>query len=185
MGRGDTVYATTSGSSPKIYRSADAGDNWTQLTNGLPTSGKYRCEVAVSGTPGKLYVVYGDSNYGYGGVYRSTNGGNSWSLMSSTPNIMGWANNGSGSGGQAWYDLTIACDPNAENTIYVGGVNIWKSTNGGSTWSIVGHWYGAGSTPYVHADHHHAIFRPNTSQLYVGTDGGVYKTSNGVLLGPI
>ncbi|CAI8157650.1 MAG: Xyloglucanase [Cryomorphaceae bacterium] len=179
MGRGDTVYATTSGSSPKIYRSADAGDNWTQLTNGLPTSGKYRCEVAVSGTPGKLYVVYGDSNYGYGGVYRSTNGGNSWSLMSSTPNIMGWANNGSGSGGQAWYDLTIACDPNAENTIYVGGVNIWKSTNGGSTWSIVGHWYGAGSTPYVHADHHHAIFRPNTSQLYVGTDGGVYKTSNG------
>ena len=92
---------------------------------------------------------------------------------------MGWANNGSGSGGQAWYDLTIACDPNAENTIYVGGVNIWKSTNGGSTWSIVGHWYGAGSTPYVHADHHHAIFRPNTSQLYVGTDGGVYKTSNG------
>ena len=117
------------------------------MTNGLPTSGKYRCEVAVSGTPGKLYVVYGDSNYGYGGVYRSTNGGNSWSLMSSTPNIMGWANNGSGSGGQAWYDLTIACDPNAENTIYVGGVNIWKSTNGGSTWSIVGHWYGAGSTP--------------------------------------
>ena len=37
---------------------------------------------------------------------------------------MGWANNGSGSGGQAWYDMTIACDPNAENTIYVGGVNI-------------------------------------------------------------
>ena len=56
---------------------------------------------------------------------------------------------------------------------------IWKSTNGGSTWSIVGHWYGAGSTPYVHADHHDAIFRPNTSELYVGTDGGVYKTTNG------
>jgi len=179
MGRGDTVYATTSGSSPKIYRSADAGDSWTQLTNGLPTSGKYRCEVAVSGTPGKLYVVYGDSNYGYGGVYRSTNGGNNWTLMSSTPNIMGWANDGSGTGGQAWYDLSIACDPNSSNTIYVGGVNIWKSTNGGSTWSIVGHWYGAGSTPYVHADHHHAIFRPNTSQLYVGTDGGVYKSTNG------
>lgn len=179
VGTGDTAYATTTGSSPKVYRSVDAGDTWQQLTNGLPTSGKYRCELALSDTPGKLYVVYGDNSYGYGGVYRSVNGGSNWTLMSSTPNIMGWANNGTGTGGQAWYDLSIACDPNAENTIYVGGVNIWKSTNGGSTWSIVGHWYGAGSTPYVHADHHHAIFRPNSSELYVGTDGGVYKTDNG------
>ena len=179
IGNGDTAYATTSGSSPKVYRSVDAGDTWQQLSNGLPTSGKRRCELAVSNTPGTLYVVYGDSNNGYGGVYRSKNGGNSWTQMSSTPNIMGWSNTGSGSGGQAWYDMSIACDPNNENTIYVGGVNIWKSTNGGSTWSIVGHWYGAGSTPYVHADHHDAIFRPNTSELYVGTDGGVYKTTNG------
>ena len=48
MGHGDTVFATTSGSSPKLYRSADAGDTWTQMTSGLPTNGKYRCEVAVS-----------------------------------------------------------------------------------------------------------------------------------------
>ena len=178
-GIGDTAYATTTGSSPKVYRSVDNGDSWSQLTSGLPTSNKYRCELTLSSTPGKLYVVYGaSSNYGYGGVYRSTNGGTTWSLMSSTPNIMGWSNNGSGSGGQAWYDLSIACDPNQENTIYVGGVNIWKSTNGGSTWSCVGHWYGAGSTPYVHADHHHASFRPGSSELYVGTDGGVYKTTN-------
>jgi len=178
MGHGDTVFATTNGSSPKLYRSLDAGDTWSQMSNGLPTSGKYRCEVAVSSAPGKVYLVYGDSNYGFGGLYRSTNGGSNWTLMSSTPNIMGWSNSGSGSGGQAWYDLTIACDPNSENTIYVGGVNIWKSTNGGTNWTCVGHWYGAGSTPYVHADHHHADFRPGTSELYVGTDGGVYKTTN-------
>ena len=133
-----------------MYRSVDAGDTWQQLSNGLPTSGKRRCELAASNTPGTLYVVYGDSNNGYGGVYRSKNGGNSWTQMSSTPNIMGWSNTGSGSGGQAWYDMSIACDPNNENTIYVGGVNIWKSTNGGSTWSIVGHWYGAGSVSYTH-----------------------------------
>lgn len=178
MGHGDTVYATTSGSSPKLYRSADAGETWTQMTSGLPTNGVYRCEVAVSAVPGVVYLVYGSSNYGFGGLYRSTNGGTNWSLMSSTPNIMGWSNTGTGSGGQAWYDLSIACDPNSENTIYVGGVNIWKSTNGGSNWTCVGHWYGAGSTPYVHADHHHADFRPGTSELYVGTDGGVYKTTN-------
>ena len=176
---GDTLYATTTGSSPKVYRSVDRGDSWSQLSTGLPTSGVYRCELALSSTPGTLYVVYGDSNYGYGGVYKSTNGGTSWTLMSSTPNIMGWSNTGTGTGGQAWYDLSIACDPNSENTIYVGGVNIWKSTDGGATWLCVGHWYGAGSTPFVHADHHHATFRPGTSELYVGTDGGVYKTANG------
>ena len=178
MGHGDTVFATTSGSSPKLYRSADAGDTWTQMTSGLPTNGKYRCEVAVSATPGKVYLVYGSSDYGFGGLYRSTNGGSNWTLMSSTPNIMGWSNTGTGSGGQAWYDLTIACDPNSENTVYVGGVNIWKSTNGGANWTCVGHWYGAGSTPFVHADHHHADFRPGTSELYAATDGGVFKTSN-------
>ena len=179
MGHGDTLFATTSGSSPKVYRSVNAGDSWTQMSSGLPTSGVYRCEVAVSSVPGLLYAVFGDSNYGFGGLYRSTNGGSNWSLMSSTPNIMGWSSTGGGSGGQAWYDLSIACDPLNENTVYVGGINIWKSTNGGANWSIVGHWYGAGSIPFVHADHHHASFRPGTSQLYVGTDGGVYKTANG------
>jgi photosystem II stability/assembly factor-like uncharacterized protein/PKD repeat protein len=179
MGHGDTLFATTTGSSPKIYRSIDAGDTWTQMTNGLPTSNVYRCEVAVSNQPGKIYAVFGNSNYGFGGLYRSTNGGTSWSLMSSTPNIMGWNFNGGGNTGQAWYDMSIACDPLDDNTVYVGGVNIWKSTNGGSSWSIVGHWYGAGSIPFVHADHHHATFRPGTSELYVGTDGGVYKTNNG------
>jgi len=179
MGHGDTLFATTSGSSPKVYRSVNAGDSWTQMSSGLPTSGVYRCEVAVSSVPGLLYAVFGDSNYGFGGLYRSTNGGSNWSLMSSTPNIMGWSSTGGGSGGQAWYDLSIACDPLNENTVYVGGVNIWKSTNGGANWSIVGHWYGAGSIPFVHADHHHASFRPGTSQLYAGTDGGVYKTANG------
>ncbi|MDB3991782.1 hypothetical protein N9443_01610, partial [Schleiferiaceae bacterium] len=179
MGLGNTLFATTSGSSPKIYRSTDAGANWSQLTSGLPTTGKYRCEVAVGSTPGLVYAVYGSSNYGFGGLYKSTNNGATWTLMSSSPNIMDWSTNGSGSGGQAWYDMSIACDPQNDNTIYVGGVNIWKSTNGGSSWSQVGHWYGAGSTPYVHADHHDAIFRPNSSELYIGTDGGVYKTSNG------
>ena len=179
MGHGDTLFATTSGPSPKVYRSVNAGDTWTQMSSGLPTSGVYRCEVAVSSVPGLLYAVFGSSNYGFGGLYRSTNGGSNWSLMSSSPNIMDWSSTGGGSGGQAWYDLSIACDPLNENTIYVGGVNIWKSTNGGANWSIVGHWYGAGSVPFVHADHHHASFRPGTSQLYVGTDGGVYKTANG------
>jgi PKD repeat protein len=179
MGHGDTVFATTGGSNAKVYRSLNAGDTWSQLGNGLPTSGTVRCEMAVSNQPGVVYAVFGNSSYGFGGLYRSTNGGSNWTLMSNSPNIMGWQTNGGGTGGQSWYDLSIACDPTNENTLYVGGVNIWKSTNGGANWTIVGHWWGASGTPYVHADHHHAKFKPGTSELYVGTDGGVYKTTNG------
>ena len=179
-GTGGTMYATTSGSNPSIWKSTDYGDNWSKLTSGLPTTGKYRVEVAVAeSSPSTLYAVFGDSNYGFGGLYKSTNSGSSWTLQSSTPNIMGWSVNGTGSGGQAWYDMSIAVDPNDANKVYVGGVNIWRSTNGGTNWTCVGHWYGANPAPYVHADHHHAKFRPGTSELYIGTDGGVYKSADG------
>ncbi|CAI8350231.1 MAG: Xyloglucanase [Owenweeksia sp. TMED14] len=176
----DTLFAGTTGSSATVYRSTNGGSSWTLVNSGLPTSGINRVEVAVSpSSPNKIYAVYGASNSGYYGLYSSSNYGTTWTQKSTSPNILGWEVNGSGSGGQSWYDLTLAVDPLNSNTIYVGGVNIWKSTNGGTSWAINGHWYGAQGKPYVHADHHHAGFRPNSSELYVGTDGGVYKSING------
>ena len=176
----DTMYASTTGSTSKVYRSINGGTSWSQLTGGLPTSGLSRAEVAVSPQdPTVVYALYGNSGQGYKGLYRSTDAGNSWTLKSSSPNIFGWQVNGSGTGGQAWYDLSLAVNPTDTNTVYVGGVNIWKSTDGGANWSIVGHWYGASGTPFVHADHHFAAFRPGSTELYACTDGGVFKTANG------
>ncbi len=179
-GGSDTLFAGTTGGSATVYRSTNGGSSWSLVNLGLPSSGINRVEVAVSpSSPNKIYAVYGASNSGFYGLYSSSNYGNTWTQKSTSPNILGWEANGSGTGGQSWYDLTLAVDPNNSNTIYVGGVNIWKSTNGGSSWSINAHWYGANGLPYVHADHHHAGFRPNSSEFYLGTDGGVYKTSNG------
>jgi len=66
----------------------------------------------------------------------------------------------------------------------VGGVNIWRTLDGGSTWNIFGHWTGTGS-PYVHADVHDLIYKDATT-LYAGTDGGIFQTPNsGTSWGPV
>ena len=98
--------------------------------------------------------------------------------MSTTPNILGYAMDGSTGGGQAWYDLVIAVDPSDANIIYPGGINIWKSTNGGASLTISSHWiYPPTTAGYTHADIHYLDFYGST--LYSGSDGGIYNTTNG------
>jgi len=175
-GTPSTIYAARNA----IYRSTDNGTSWTQLTSGLPTSGMERIALAVS--PNNANYVYAlissTSGSGFLGLYRSTNSGDSWTLMSSTPNILGWNVTGSDTGGQGWYDLCLAASPTNANEIYAGGVNIWKSTNGGVNWTRSTYWNSA-YTPTVHADQHDLWFSTNSNTLYVGNDGGVYHTTNG------
>ena len=170
----NTVYA--SGSS-FFYKSTDNGVTWTSISSGLPGNGRY----AIAVTPANsnyVYLVSGGSN-GLIGLYRSTNSGTSFSSRSTSPNILGYSSTGSDTRSQAWYDLAIAADPSNANTIYVGGINIWKSTNGGSSWSLNAHWVGSGGVPAVHADIHSLDFSPVNSRLYCGNDGGLYYSTNG------
>lgn len=81
--------------------------------------------------------------------------------------------------GQYWYDMSIAVDPNNSNTLYVGGVDLFKSSDGGNTWQQVAHWYGGFGYQYAHADQHIAIYEPgNSNVIYFGNDGGVYRSNN-------
>lgn len=174
-----TVYLT--GNNTEFYRSTNMGDSWVQITSGVPNSGVSRMAIAVSpANQDIVYILAGSSaNQGFYGFYRSTDSGQTFTTMANTPNLLGWSENGSDTGGQAWYDLAIAADPFDANTVYVGGVNIWKSTNGGSNWTCNAHWYGAAGLPYVHADNHGFFFIPGTSTMLVGCDGGVFRTNNG------
>jgi PKD repeat protein/photosystem II stability/assembly factor-like uncharacterized protein len=172
-GNPSVLYA---GGAGNFFRSLDEGATWQQITNGLP--GGSRSVIAV--TPHDPNYVYcllsnGDS---YKGIYRSTDGGTSFTEMSTTPNIMSWGCDG-GDGGQAWYDLDVAVDPTNKNTIFAGGVNCFKSTNGGVTWEISSHWWGDCSVPAVHADLHVLEYNPLNNRLYAGNDGGIYYTANG------
>lgn len=174
---GDTtvVYAVSNGS---FYKSTDGGLNYNPVSLSNAPISSSRLSLAV--TPANssyVYVLVGASNNGFGGLYRSTNGGTSFSLMSNSPNIFDWSTNGSGSGGQAWYDIAIDASPTNANEITVGGVNSWKSTNGGASWTLNTHWYGGGGKPYVHADLHYVLYTSGTT-CFLGTDGGVARTTN-------
>lgn len=169
------VYGTSSGN---FYKSTDNGETWQQISNGL--EGNPRAVIAVTpANPEVVYLMASKSDNGFLGIYKSTNEGNSFTRKSNSPNIFDWSCDGSGSGGQAWYDMALAVDQNNADIIYAGGVDIWKSTNGGTSWQINAHWYGGCGKPAVHADQHIFTVNPLNGKIYAGNDGGIYWTDNG------
>jgi hypothetical protein len=178
-GTSDTYYVT--GNSDDFYRSTNTGTTWTQITTGLPTTGVNRMSLAVTpANPNYIYIVAGASaGSSLFGVYRSTDSGLNWTQQhGNAPNLLGYSFNGSDAGGQSWYDLRIVASPTNADEIYTGGVNAWKSTNGGTSFSIVSHWYGDQGLPYVHADIHAMYWVPGTTRLIIGCDGGVFTSTN-------
>jgi photosystem II stability/assembly factor-like uncharacterized protein len=174
----NTIYIATTGS---IIRTTNACGSFTTLNINF-ASNVNRLEMAVTpADPNYLYVIAGkSSDNGFGGLYLSTNGGNTFVTKSTTPNILGWDNYGSDVGGQAWYDLSITVSPTNKNLVFGGGINIWRSTNGGSSWAIKAHWQGK-SASYVHADIHSLEYSPhNSNTLWACSDGGAsISTANG------
>ena len=171
-GNPNTVYAVAS---TTFLISTDAGQTFS-----------YQNNLNFNFTPGRLAmgVTPADSNYlyilasksstnGFGALYLSTDGGNSFTQQSDSPNIFGWSSDGSDNGGQAWYDMAIAVSPLDEDKVIVGGINLWRSSNAGTSWTLSGHWTGYGA-PYVHADIHRLKYYPNSNKVYACTDGGLF-----------
>jgi hypothetical protein len=161
-----------------FYRSTDGGATWVLVTT-ITSTGRIALAVSAS-NPNFVAALVSNTSNGFKGFYASVDGGLTYTLRSSTPNLMGWETNGSDSGGQAWYDICIAVSPTDVNQIIVGGVNTWKTTNGGTSWSIMTNWYQTSTVPAMHADQHDLIFL-NSTTIYAANDGGIYRsTNNGV-----
>ncbi len=89
---------------------------------------------------------------------------------------------------QGWYDNVIAVDPTDSNRVWVGGVDLFRSDDGGQNWGEASYWLNNGSAAplapsYAHADQHFIAFHPNyngtTNQtMFIGNDGGVFRTDN-------
>lgn len=173
-----TVYAVTSNSLFKTVTGGNTSSSWLSNSTGLTTSLANRICVSVTlADPNYVYILASNSSdNGFGGLYRSTDSGVSFAKMSSTPNIFDWSPDGSGSGGQGWYDLACCVSPSNKNEIVCGGVNTWRSLDGGANWTLFTHWYGGGA-PNVHADVH-AIEYQTGSKIFLGNDGGVFMSSN-------
>ena len=153
-----------------IWRSDDGGTTWTELTSGLPASstepGRIGIAVAPS-SPSTIYAVYADTSGDFEGFYRSTNGGTTWTEQtasglssSSFYSTFGW-----------WFGR-IWIHPDNANEIWADGVRLYRSTNGGSSFSQIGN--------SMHVDHHAQWFYPPNPDIIIkGNDGGVYRSTNG------
>ncbi|HEU4718708.1 MAG TPA: PKD domain-containing protein, partial [Bacteroidia bacterium] len=178
-GTPNTVYACGT----RFYKSTDGGVTWTNITSGLPANTSVdRMAIAVTAANSAyIYMVAGSAaNDGFYGFYKSTNSGTSFTqvTVSSPSNILGWASAGNDTGGQGWYDLSIDADPTNANAVIVGGVNVWRTTNGGTSWTLNAQWTGSGA-PFIHADVHSLNYLPGSGSTYFATsDGGVFKTTN-------
>lgn len=170
-----STYTQTGGAT--IQRSTDGGVTWTTVWS---NSAVNRVALALSPTaPRRVYALCSSaSNNSFYGLYMSLDTGSTWSQQSSSPNILGSNTSGTSSGGQGWYDLCLAVHPTDSTMLFAGGVNIWRSTNAGQGWTIVSYWQTGSSIPYVHADQHCMLFKPGTTDLWVGNDGGVFLTTN-------
>lgn len=171
-----TIYASGK-STYGCIKSTDGGLTWVSLT--APFTGVSRSQLAVTpANPNYIYIITVDGAGKFNSFLRSTDAGATFTVQSSTPNIMGY-DEGTDSGGQGWFTLSITASPISENTITIGGVNTWQSTNGGVTWALKTHWYGGFGKPFVHADCHELIYsKTNSNTIYSCNDGGVFRSTN-------
>jgi hypothetical protein len=162
-----TMYATSLG--PYFYKSTDGGLTFLRVDRvaaGLPTSGG-RIQIGVTAANSNyIYLLYGNGT-SYQGLYRSTNGGTSFTFRSdaaSSTNVLG---------GQAWRNICIAVSPTNTEDLYVGGLDVYKSTTGGTSWLQVSNSGTTSATNFSHAD----IFelKCDATYLWAATDGGIYR----------
>jgi len=83
---------------------------------------------------------------------------------------------------QGWYDNAITVDPLDPNRVWAGGINLFRSDDGGHTWGIASYWF-RNDHLFAHADHHRIVFHPQydgaaNQTMFVGNDGGIYRTLN-------
>ncbi len=149
---------------PGLYMTFDGGGSWTKLEGGLPSSNFGRASLSISrSNPDVVYAgVSNGSSSQIIGLYKSTDGGLSWALKSSTNYV----------GSQGWYDNVVAVHPSDPATVYCAGFDIHKTSNSGTNLPAI-------SSGSVHVDHHAITFDPSDpGTVYFGTDGGMYKTTD-------
>lgn len=155
-----------------VWKSTNGGATWTQLAGGLPAPSNIR-RIAMDisrSSPSTIWTLMASisPSGGYLGLYKSTNGGSSWTSItdSSLWDLFGTV----GGGGQGFYDITVGVPhPTNQNIVLVGGRTLRRSTDGGTSWTRVG-----GSALSV--DEHDIAFGPGGT--YLGGDQGIWHSAD-------
>ena len=179
------TYAPTNGPGGGIYKSTDGGTTWKQLTTGLPKEGIGRTGIAIApSNPKRVYAVVdclmpepgappqaapaGGGTVGrdraprQGGFFRSDDGGESWTRLSSDAAL--W--------GRGWYFEKLVVDPKDPDVVYVPNVAVSRSLDGGKTWVALRGSPGGD-------DYHQAWISPDDpNTMIVASDQGCIITRN-------
>ena len=169
----DTIYATlwqvrrkpwtfeSGGPGSGIFKSTDGGGHWTELTHneGLPKGILGRIGITVSpANPERVWALVEAQE---GGVFRSDDGGKTWT-RTNQQNILRQ---------RAWYYSHIFADPKSADTVYALNTSMWKSIDGGRTFSLI-------QAP--HGDRHALWIAPDNPQRMIeGDDGGAAVSTDG------
>ena len=168
-------YRKSGGESSGIWKTTDGGDNWTELTNGLPSGdnvGRIGLDISKS-NPDILYAFYDKhmdegEDFSFLGIYKTNDGGSSWNQTNDN-NITGMNSR------FGWYFGQVRVDPTNPNRAYALGVDLVRTENGGNSWeTIAGYW----NSNEIHVDHHALIIDPNTGYILEGNDGGLFTSTN-------
>jgi uncharacterized protein (TIGR03437 family) len=148
-------------SQPPVFKTIDATQHWQGLGNGLPSDLVYSITVDPT-NPQTLYLGMSQ------GLYKSTDGGNHWTTLLQGPPPQ------APHPGILLSPESVAVDPSHPQTVYFSSIDngIYKSTDGGTTWSPAG--AGAGGIAFMIA-----IDPANTTTLYAATGNGLYKSTDG------
>ena len=157
-----SIYPPSKGPGTGLYRSKDGGDHWELLTGrGLPSEELGRMGIAFArSNPERIYVI---ADAKEGGLYRSDDGGENWARVSKDPRI--W--------GRGWYFCEVTVDTQDPDTVYVPNTSMYRSRDGGKTFTAV---KGAPGGD----DYHQLWIDPDYPQkMILGCDQGVIVTRNG------
>jgi photosystem II stability/assembly factor-like uncharacterized protein len=180
-----------------FLKSNDFGATWAVQSNGWYQSvdparndGGARIATTIA-NPNRIYVyLIGEAkanDYGFISIYRSDNAGNSWvnaygqdggPYSAAHPNLAigtsSWLYH------QGFYNCAILANPNNADEILVGGLNLYRSTDGGASYTSVSGYVGGPLS--LHVDNQD--FRQINGTTWITTDGGIYKSSDFVTTQP-
>ncbi|MGE5243551.1 MAG: WD40/YVTN/BNR-like repeat-containing protein [Betaproteobacteria bacterium] len=142
-----------------VFKTTDGGDHWTRLTSGLPAGPVGRIGVAVSpARPGRVWALVDAAD---GGLFRSDDGGQTFKRTNADRQLTS----------RSWYYAHVFADTRDPDVVYIGNTNLYRSTDGGTTFSPI---------PMPHGDNHDLWIDPQDPRVLIeGNDGGATISVDG------
>jgi hypothetical protein len=182
----DATSGTTDG---QVWISNDNGVSWLRAA-GITGGRKGVGRITVAAAPSNRQIMYAmaalpnaTTTSDLLDIFRSSDGGATWTGVGARTYTNGNRESrslGTLMSGQGWYDQLVMVHPQDPNHAYFGGALLLaETTDGGGSFSQRTNWLAQFGLPYVHADFHAGFFDATGTTMYVGTDGGVFKSTDG------